>query len=114
MFVANILANLDGSASKERKTGSKEPDQTTSSMEQPCPSILALQIYESSDERESDAEEEKRCKIHEETNPLSHLADVSAMKDCKDQFNSPKKAVMNADDVLVPHSPFKTWNFGLA
>eukprot|EP00578_Thalassiosira_sp_NH16_P023739 CAMPEP_0181085770 /NCGR_PEP_ID=MMETSP1071-20121207/5400_1 /TAXON_ID=35127 /ORGANISM="Thalassiosira sp., Strain NH16" /LENGTH=609 /DNA_ID=CAMNT_0023167581 /DNA_START=69 /DNA_END=1898 /DNA_ORIENTATION=+ len=103
LFVANILANLDRSASEECKHG-EGPDNNIMSLEG-SPSILTLNYYEDSN-RDSEGE---ACKV-QRTNPLSQLATV-AMKEYDNQCNTPPKIV--GEDVIFVQNPFKRWNFGI-
>eukprot|EP00571_Detonula_confervacea_P014450 CAMPEP_0172306164 /NCGR_PEP_ID=MMETSP1058-20130122/7293_1 /TAXON_ID=83371 /ORGANISM="Detonula confervacea, Strain CCMP 353" /LENGTH=624 /DNA_ID=CAMNT_0013017967 /DNA_START=114 /DNA_END=1988 /DNA_ORIENTATION=- len=91
MFVANILASLDRRAATD-STREEVISDTRS------PSILALNNYYSSSE---------------ESDSLSHLADVTVMRECEDQRKAPSKIV--DEDVLIiqARKNFNHWNFGL-
>lgn len=111
LYIASILASLDGSTdmepcdSKECKQGDG-PDNAMDNGEVPSDTgsspMLALQNYDGSHGYNSSS---KIC-------PLSHLADVTISKECKEKC---KSNIVEEDIVIIPtpRSKFGHWNFGL-
>mmetsp|Transcript_41108 Transcript_41108/g.70346 ORF Transcript_41108/g.70346 Transcript_41108/m.70346 type:complete len:622 (-) Transcript_41108:232-2097(-) len=120
LHVASILASLDRSAVADTSADRKEcePQYVHHDKEEDChppgtlsPSIRALQIFDTTDESGSDAEEDafKDGKSQENDNLHTRMSVNTSKPMSKDMLDTERVAI-----IQTPHQEFKRWNFGLS